>query len=148
MLISITSCLEEGSMYDQISVLKTPLQRVSYLNATTIDIKKAEEKAALVRQENNFLEYEYPINEDEAYVVSYRFNEEGCFEIGIDTYFNKEGDAQNVVDGIMHDMAAEYGEPSRELDFYRWQKEGILIELDIQNVERGMIALTIFRIKE
>lgn len=138
------SCIDSDSMYEQVTVLKTPSQRVSDLNKMPLDIKKSEEKAALVRQENDFLEYEYPVQEDEAYIVSYRFDEEGCFEIGFDTYFNKEEEAKNVVNGILSDLKQQYGDPKKETDFYRWELDSLSIELDIQNVERGMIALTYF----
>ena len=141
------SCIDSDPMYEQVTVVKTPLQRVSDLNKTPLEIKKSEEKAALVRQENDFLEYEYPIQEDESYIVSYRFDEEGCFEIGFDTYFNKEEEAKNVVNGILSDLKQQYGDPKKEIDFYSWELDGLTIELDIHNVERGMIALTYFATK-
>jgi hypothetical protein len=146
-IITFSACLDSTSMYEQVTVLKTPLQRVLDLNKSDIDIKKSEEKEALVRQENDYLEYEYPIQEDESYVVGFRFDRDGCFEIILDTYFNKQTDAENVITGILEDLKLTYGQPLKEEEHYFWEKEGVKIELDKHNVERGMITLTIYAIE-
>lgn len=146
-ILTLSACLDSNPMYEQITVLKTPLQRISDLNKSDIDIKKSEEKAALVRQENDYLEYEYPIQEDESYVVGFRFDADGCFEIILDTYFNKQNEAENVIAGILENLKPTYGEPTKETDFYYWEEGGARIELDTHNRERGMITLTIFATK-
>ena len=147
-LLSIISCGEMGSSYDQIIALKTTSQRVYDLDKSMDEIRQSEEKEALSREENDYLEYEYPIRMDESYIVSYRFDEAGCFEVGLDIYFNEQKEVQSVVDGIIEDLGTDekYGAPQKETDFYRWESSdgAITIELDIQHIERGMIALTIF----
>jgi hypothetical protein len=146
--LCVISCGELGSSYEQITSFKTTKQRINNLNKSMKEVKQSEEKAALSREENDYLEYEYPIREDESYVMSYRFDDAGCFEIGLDTYFNKQKEAQNVIDGIIKAINSEgsYGEPEIDNDIYRWEASdnAVRIELDCQNVERGMISLTIF----
>ena len=147
-LMVFFSCGESGSSYEQVTALKTVSERVQDLNKSTADIKQLEEKAALSKQDDDFLEYEYPVREDEMYVVSYRFDDAGCFEIGIDVYFNEEQEAQNVVDGIIKDISSNtsFNTPEKETSIYRWKTTDskTLVELDFQHVERGMLAITIF----
>ncbi|MCO6499588.1 MAG: hypothetical protein J5I47_04315 [Vicingus serpentipes] len=147
-LLCLFSCGESGNSYEQVTSLKTISQRVADLNKSSIEIKELEEKAALSKQDNDYLEYEYPIREDEMYVVSYRFDDAGCFEIGLDTYFNQPEDAQNVVDGITKDLSLNksFETPSKEKNIYRWMSvdKAVSIELDFQHAERGMISVTLF----
>jgi len=142
------SCGGDETSYEQITSLKTISQRVADLNKSIIEIKQLEEKAALSKQNNDYLEYEYPIREDEMYVLSYRFDDAGCFEIGLDTYFNQQKEAQNVVNGIITDLSIDKSlkAPSKEINIYRWKSldEKITIELDFQHTKRGMISITIF----
>jgi len=148
LLISLFSCGEVGTSYEQVTALKTISERVQDLNKSAADIKQIEEKAALSKQNNDFLEYEYPIREDEMYVVSYRFDDSGCFEIGVDVYFDKEKEAQNVLMGIIKDLTQNnsFNYVGEENNIHRWEtaNKKALIELDFQHVERGMIAITIF----
>ena len=147
-LFCLFSCGESGNSYEQITLIKTISQRVEDLNKTSFEIKEVEEKAALSKQDNDYLEYEYPVREDEMYVVSYRFDDGGCFEIGLDTYFNQPEDAQSVVDGIIKDLSVNslFEAPQKDNNIYRWESlnKKVSIELDFQHTERGMIAVTIF----
>ncbi len=112
------SCAGEGNSFEQIPTLETIQQRIPLLNKSMVAVKKTEEKAALTREQDDLLEYEYPIREDESYVVTYRFDDAGCFEIGLDTYLNTQKEAKNVMDGVLKILAEEpsYGEPTKETD--------------------------------
>ncbi len=145
--IYFISCDQESS-YEKVEAIKAVSERISDLNKTIPNIKEIEDKAALVREDNYYLEYEYPIKEDESYVISYRFNAQGCFEIGIDTYFNKESDAQKIKRVIIKELAENpnFSDPTLENDFYKWcsLNDVITLELNIQNIERGTVSLSIF----
>ena len=147
-ILTIISCGEVGTSYNQITAIKTTTQRIDNLNKSMDDIRQSEEKEALSREENDYLEYEYPIRMDESYIVSYRFDEAGCFEVGLDVYFNEQKEVQLIVDGIIEELNSNgnFGNPQKEINFYRWEtSDGAkAIELEIQHIERGMIALTIF----
>lgn len=146
-LLSLIACGEVGTTYEQVTRLQTTSQRVPALNKTIEEVRELEEFAALSRLEDNYLEYEYPIRENESYVVNYRFDNNRCFRIGVDTYFNKRKDAQNVVNGIVKTLKADplFGLPIKKHDVYQWESVNneVSIELDIQHIERGTINLII-----
>ena len=146
--LNIISCNETGTAYEKVSEIKTVSERVHDLHKTIIEIKNIEDEDALVRKEPLYLEYEYPIRENESYVVSYQFDDVGCVKIKLDTYFNKETDAQKVTKAIIKDLEVNttFNFQKIEIDFYRWEdtKSKISIILNIQHIERGTISLTIF----
>lgn len=148
-ILIVGSCGEVGSSYEQVTAIKTVSQRLNDINKTITEIKNSEDQAALVLEEPLYLEYEYPIRENEYYVVSYRVDDSGCFKIKIDTYFNKQQDAEKVAEAIIKDIQVNsgFGMPQKELNIYLWEKSNrkISIELNIQHIERGMISLTIFK---
>ncbi len=147
-ILTIITCNEVGTTYDQLIAIKTVSQRVSDLKKTKIEIKNSEDPIALVREEHQFLEYEYPVRKDESYVIFYRFDDTGCFEIKLDTYLNNQIDAQKVINLIIKDLEVNttFGLPKKSSNFYRWENlnSEILIELDVQNIKRGHISLNIF----
>ena len=98
-IIILTSCGGNGSYYEQFTNDKALTSRVLDLNQTIDDIRKVE-KGKLIRDDINLLKYVYEIGKNDTYQVTYQFDEKGCWEIGIDCYFEKEDDAQNVVNGI------------------------------------------------
>jgi hypothetical protein len=120
---------------------------ISNLHQSKDEIKAHEEKAALVRETDYSLEYEYPVREDESYVITYRFNDTGCFEIKLDIYLNKENDAKNISNGIKNKIESnpEYGKAQLENRIYSWHSvsKDINLELKTQNQERGIINFLI-----
>ena len=75
------------------------------------------------------------------------FDEKGCYEIGIDGYFEMEADADNVVDGIKSEMAtSKYESSAEDNELARWNNanHSISIELDYKDTSRGLFIATIF----
>ncbi len=126
---------------------KNIANEISNLHQSKDEIKAQEEKAALVRENDYSLEYEYPIREDEYYVVTYRFGQLGCFEIKLDIYLNKENDAKNISNNIVSKIESnpEFGKAQFENQIYSWRSvsRDINLELKIQNQERGIINFLI-----
>ncbi len=147
LLLTLAACGEVGTSYDEVTRLYSVSQRVSSLNKTIEALKEIEENEALSIETHNYLEYEFPIRADESYVINYRFRNNRCFKIGVDTYFNKQKYAQNVVDGIIKRLESDslFGAPRKDENGYQWRgkKENINIELNIQQIERGTINLSI-----
>jgi len=146
LIVGLISC-EESNSLEKVNAIKTVSERVSDLNKTISEIKSFEDKDALSRDEKQYLEYLYPIREDESYVVGYRFFDAVCFEIGITTYFNNKGDAKKVRRSILHDLKenSDFEASIKEKDFYQWRESGSTtkVELNTQGIERGIIALRI-----
>lgn len=144
-ILNVISCGEVGTTYEQITAIKTISQRIEDINKTKTELKNSEDIVALISEEPLYLEFEYPVKENESYVIKYRFDDSGCYEIKLDTYFNKQDDAQKVLEAIVKDLEVNttLGIPKKELDFYRWQNSKISIEINIQLIERGIISLTI-----
>jgi hypothetical protein len=144
-LLLVVSCGNIGSYYEQISEDKTIVNRVSDLNKTIDEIRR-QEKGKALKEGFDFLEYEYVIGNNDSYVVSYMFDEKGCFEIGIDCYFAKKEDAINVQEGFMSEInVTNFGVPAEDNSLCRWKSadESVSIELDYINTDRGMLVLTI-----
>ena len=72
----------------------------------------------------------------------------GCYEVGLDTYFNNEIDAQLVLENIKEEIESinEFGVAKNSNDLYLWSnKDGIAsVELDYANLNKGMISFTVF----
>lgn len=148
-ILNVISCGEVGTSYEQVTAIKTVSQRLNDINKTITEIKNLEDQVALVLEEPFYLEYEYPVRENESYVTKYHFDDSGCFKIKIDTYFNKQGDAEKITEAIIKDLQvnSSFGTPQKEFNLYLWEKSNskISIELNIQHIERGTISLTIFK---
>lgn len=143
--ILVISCGDEGSYYEQISENETVTNRILDLNTTINEIRQ-KEKGKILKEGFDFIEYEYPIGNNDSYVVSYSFDDKGCWEIGVDCYFAKKEDALNVVEGFRTEISSsEFGTPTNDNNLYRWKntEESISIELDYQNTDRGILVLTI-----
>lgn len=140
------SCGGKGTYYDQFSKPKTFSSRILDLNKS-IDEIRIEEKGNLVKEDLHLLKYAYEVGDDDSYIISYVFDEKGCYEIGIDAYFGLEEDANNVVKGIKTEMnSSEYGDAVENNNFCRWNNTNgsISVELDYQKTARGEFLATIF----
>ncbi len=144
-VLLLVSCGNNGTYYEQISENKTVINRVSDLNKSISEIRKSE-KGKIVKEGIDFLEYEYPIGNNDSYVVSYFFDDKGCYEVSMDCYFAKKDDAEIVKDGFKNEISQSvYGTPTEDNGLYRWKNsdESVSIELDYINTDRGMLVLTI-----
>ena len=146
LLAIIVSCGGVGSYYEQFSHDKAFSSRILDLNKTIEEIR-TEEKGKLVKDDINLLKYVYEIGKNDTYIVSYLFDEKGCYEIGIDGYFETEEETNSVVNGIKSEMTnSEYQESSDENNLNRWKNSSstISIELDYKDTSRGLFIATIF----
>jgi hypothetical protein len=144
-LALLASCGGKGTYYEQFVSDKNASSRVLDLNKSLEEIRSIE-KGKLIKDDINLLKYVYEIGKNDTYIVSYLFDEKGCWEVGIDTYFEKEEDAQNLVDGIKAEISGtDYGAPSEDNNLCRWKSpsESASIELDYVNLGRGLVILTI-----
>lgn len=147
-ILLLVSCGDIGTSYELVTAIKTVSKRVNDINKTIPEIKNSEDQLALVIDEPLYLEYEYPMRENESYVVKYRFNASGCFEIKLDTYFNQQNDTRKVFDEIVKDLNVNttFEETKKGIDFFRWENSNskTVVELDAQHIERGIISISIF----
>jgi len=148
LFFNLTSCDEP--VLNQIKN-KNIANEISNLHQSKDDIKALEDKAALIKETDYSLEYEYPVREDESYVITYRFNDAGCFEIKLDIYLNKEIDAKNISNNIKNKIERnpEYGKAQLKNQIYSWRSvsKDVALELKIQNQERGIINFLIHQNK-
>jgi len=148
LMILFVSCNPTDTYYDEIIKNKTISERIEELNKTLTSIRKTEDKKALIKEDDDYLEYEYKVGKDDAYNVTYFFDAAGCFEVGLDTYFGEEIDAQLVLDEMKQEIESiqRFGSPKNTNSLYEWvDTEGVVsIELDYINLDRGMVSLTIF----
>ena len=145
-LLILFSCGGKGTHFEQFSDDKTFSARILDLNKT-IDEVRVEEQGHLIKEDINYLEYTYEVGETDSYVVSYRFDEKGCYEVGLFSYFVEAPNAKNVVDGIKAEMnTSEFGAPKEDSFLYRWKNEAesISVELDFSKTKRGEFIATIF----
>ena len=145
-LVFIVSCSGVGSYYEQFTNDKEFTDRISDLNKTIEEVRTSE-KGKLIKDDIGLLKYVYEIGENDTYIVSYLFDEKGCYEIGIDGYFEMEEETDNVVTGIKLDMEnSEYKKSSDENYLSRWKNTdgSISIELDYKDTSRGLFIATIF----
>lgn len=145
-LLLVVSCGNNGTYYEQMTHDKPIALRIKDLNKTIDQIRK-EEKGKLINDGDGIIKFVYDIGENDTYIITYLFDDKGCYEINIDSYFAQEEDAQNVVDGIRSEInATDYGAPEEDNNLCRWKNKErtVSLELDYKNVSRGLIIITIF----
>ncbi len=148
LLLLMISCSGNGSYFEQMSKIKTIQERVSDLNKTLTEIRKSEKKSFLVKEDENYLEFEYPLGDNDSFKATYLFDDAGCYEVGLDTYFASEENTKLVLDEIkaVFQNNPNFGSPKDNDNLYEWsRKDGLVsVELDYQNTSKGMLVLTIF----
>jgi len=140
------SCTHNNTYYNQLKNDKAFVSRILDLNKTFDEIR-IEGKGSLIKEDLHLLEFVYNIGKSDTYIVSYLFDEKGCYEIGIDGYFEFEKDAIDVVSGIQKEMnESKYGLGTDDNNLNRWKNEdqSISIELDYKGTARGLFLATIF----
>lgn len=131
--------------YEQVSSEKAFTERVNDINKTIEEIRK-EESGKLINEGLDRLKYEFEVGKGDRYIVTYLFDEKGCFEIGFDGYFAKKEDVLIVLDGFKSeiDMAKYKLEESNNLFRYSNNDNSLTIELDYANADKGMALAVIF----
>ena len=145
-LVLLISCGGKGSYYEQFTNDRPFADRVLDLNKT-IDEVRSFEKGKIIKEDIGLLKYVYEIGKNDTYIISYLFDEKGCYEIGIDGYFELEEDATSVVEGIKSSMSSSTFEtPKEDNKLIRWKNadKSISIELDYKDTSRGLFLATIF----
>lgn len=147
-LAFVVSCSEPESYFNQLTKVKSVTERVGDLNKNIGEIRNSEKKSALIIEDEKFLEYEYPVGENDSYKASYFFDDAGCFEVGLDTYFSTEEDAKIVKEEIKKAIESDerFEVASDSNNLLEWKsKDGLIsIQLDYIGQDKGMISLTIF----
>ncbi len=118
-LTTVFVACDEASQ-NEIANIKPVSKRINDLNKTMDEIKTMEDDAALMREDNYLLEYEYPVRENESYVITYRFKDNKCYEIKLDTYLDKEAYAKKIQQEVMTDMA-ENSDFSKTYILFLWK---------------------------
>ena len=92
------------------------------------------------------LKYEFEIGKGDRYVVTYLFDEKGCFEIGFDGYFANKEDVLIVLDGFKSeiDLTKYKLEESTNLFRYGNNQNSLTLEIDYANADKGMALAVIF----
>ncbi|MCB0400632.1 MAG: hypothetical protein KDD41_00970 [Flavobacteriales bacterium] len=145
-LLVLIACHENETYHDTVHNKKPITERVKDLNKSMKEIRKTE-KGKLIKEDVDYMEFEYPIGEGDSYVVSYLFDDKGVFEIGFDGYFAKAEDAQLLLDQFKQDIrAGNFGEEEENPKLIRWlnHSQSVTIELDYHDVDKGMAVVTIF----
>jgi len=143
------SCTGNDTYYTQLTKVKSIAERVADLNKSLPEVRKSEKKSSLIKEDEDYLEFEYPIGENDSYKATYFFDAAGCYEVGLDTYFSLETDAADVLNEIKSSFESDpnFGPPTNNANsLYEWSsKDGLVsVELDYLNQDKGMIRLTVF----
>jgi hypothetical protein len=148
LLLILVGCNPDKTYYDELVKSKSITERTLELNKSLTEIRKTEDKSALIKEEEEYLEYEYKIGIDETYSVTYFFDVAGCYEVGLDTYFNNEVDAQLVMGKIKEaiENSAQFKLKTDSNQLYEWSSNDGLasVELDYENLNKGMVSFTVF----
>lgn len=145
-LLLIVSCdSTTKSYYEQVSSEKPFTERINDINKTIEEIRK-EEKGSLINEGLDRLKYEFEVGKGDRYVVTYLFDEKGCFEIGFDGYFATKEDVLVVLDGFKSeiDLSQYKLEESTNLFRYSNDKNSLTLEIDYANADKGMALAVIF----
>jgi hypothetical protein len=145
-LISWTSCSDKDPYYEKFSSPKKFTDRTLDLNKSMNQIQM-EEKGLLLKENVNYLEYLSEIGESDSYIIAYRFDSKGCFEVAIYAYFVEELNAKNLINKIKEELTlSKYGPPKEDNFLSRWNNsnESISIEIDYSKMEKGEFIATIF----
>ena len=143
-LVLFISC-EQSSSYEQINDYKTIEERIGNLRKPYDEVKNNEDVDALIIEEHNLLEYDFPIRKNESYVVTYRFKDSICFSMGLSTYFNKQIEAKKVVRKILNELEKDssYHLLEKKPDYVIWNnmEDATTVKLNLQHEERGIVSL-------
>lgn len=116
-LLLLFSCGKEKTYYEIFNKRKTITERVSDLNKDLNEVRKIE-TGKITREDIDYLEYEYPIGEGDSYVVSYLFDQKGCYEIGIDGYFATQENAIQLLNEFKSELTITFGPLKKEINWH------------------------------
>ena len=133
------------SYYEQISSKKKFSERINDINKSIEDIRK-EENGKLINEGLDRLKYEFEVGEGDRYIVTYLFDEKGCFEIGFDGYFATKENVLVVLDGFKSEIDLSKYKLEESADLYRYsdKENSLTLEVDYANVDKGMALAVIF----
>ncbi len=146
LILSFISCEQNLSYYEQITKEKPIVGRIKDLNKSMQDVRTAE-KAKLIKEDVDYMEYEYKVGKGDSYVISYLFDDKGAYEIGFDGYFANAENAKLVMDAFKDEISmTEFGTPEETPRLIRWMNpdKSITVEIDYTDVDKGLAIVTIF----
>lgn len=136
----------EETYFNKVNIKDGGLIRGASLNESIELIKKLEDTKSLTDEEDDYLEYEYFIKEDDSYIVTYFFDDKGCYEINLDTYFDLSTDAKSVFEGYKSHFTNKFGEAEDEDEYLTWDSEdgATTVEIDYSGLESGQVNIAAF----
>ncbi len=145
-LLLFVSCdTATKSYYEQISSKKKFSERINDINKSIEEIRK-EENGKLINEGLDRLKYEFEVGEGDRYIVTYLFDEKGCFEIGFDGYFATKENVLVVLDGFKSEIDLSKYKLEESADLYRYsdKENSLTLEVDYANADKGMALAVIF----
>ena len=146
-LLIIFSCNDSKKPYtEQIMADKPFTDRINDLNKDIETIRK-EEQGKLINEGLDRLKYEYEIGKNDKYIITYIFDEKGCFEISFDGYFEKEEDVNKVLESFTKELNLNLFEvPEEDNNLVRLKSldKKFTIEFDYKNSTRGIAKAMVF----
>jgi len=117
-----------------------------YLNEKIDQIKKREKNKAIVTETESILEYQYTLKEKGTYVVTYLFDNRGCYEIDVDLFLTSAEFVMEAKSTLKAYFDGKYDLPNEDESLWTWKnkQKTATIELDYLNEAEGEIMLTIF----
>ena len=146
LFLLIVSCESTTkNYYEQVITNKSFSDRIDDINKTIDEIRK-EENGKLINEGLDRLKYEFEVGKGDRYIITYLFDEKGCFEIGFDGYFANKEDVVLVLDGFKSeiDLTKYKLEESNNLFRYSDQDNFLTLEIDYENADKGMALAVIF----
>ena len=137
---------EQSELFNQLIKTEKGIIRGVSIDDKWVQVQKAENKRNLVSKSNAHLEYEFEINEEAFIVVAYHFDDKGCSEINIDTYFDAKEQTDEAITIYLEHFTAKYGKYLAEDDMYLWKNKDktISVELDYLDKDDGELMLTVY----
>lgn len=146
-LLIILGCNDSKKPYSEQIVSDKPFsERITDLNKGIEDIRKTEE-GKLINEGLDRLKYEYEIGKNDRYIITYIFDNKGCYEISFDGYFEKEEDVKKVLEGFTNELNLnDFDIPEEDNQLVRFKRKDkkITVEFDYQNSSKGIAKAIIF----
>lgn len=147
-LFTFFSCTSDKTPYEFLTANKTIEDRIAEINKTEDAIRQSENKNNLSKEDSDYVGYEYQLDDNNHYNVAYFFDDAGCFEVGIDTYFQKQEDIQLTKEEIIKviENLGNFEKAKTTNDLTQWNKtdKSLSIELNCKHITDGMISFTVF----
>lgn len=146
-LLIFIGCGDSKKPYAEQIINDKPFsERVNDLNKSIETIRK-QEKGELINEGLDRLKYEYEIGSGDRYIITYIFDNKGCYEISFDGYFEEEANVNKVLEGFTQELNLnnfDVPEEGNKLVRFKSKDKKTTIEFDYKNSDKGMAKAIIF----